>query len=119
MARPSKLDDLMAQRVVDAVKRGLPRRETALMCGIGESTLYDWMRDNPELASRIKRAETEGELELIETIKSASERQWQAAAWLLERRYPERYGRRDGERPLSEQEAEAMVAEAAKLVKTG
>jgi hypothetical protein len=35
------------------------------------------------------------EQELVNNIKTASLTQWQAAAWLLERCYPNKYGRRN------------------------
>ena len=43
----------------------------------------------------IKKAEADNEISLVVDIRTAAKTQWQAAAWLLERRYPNKYGRRN------------------------
>ena len=43
----------------------------------------------------IKKAEAESELSNIEIIKNAAPTNWQAAAWYLERKHWERWGRKD------------------------
>ena len=43
----------------------------------------------------LKKAEADNEIELVKDVRIAAKTQWQAAAWLLERRYPKRYGRRN------------------------
>jgi len=44
--------------------------------------------------SAIKKAESNAEAKHIKIIDTAAEKSWQAAAWLEERRYPERWGQR-------------------------
>jgi hypothetical protein len=61
------------------------------------------MRENVAFHDAVKEAEgkaTVGWLAKIE--KAASEGNWTAAAWKLERRYPNDYGRRDGREGLQE-----------------
>lgn len=41
----------------------------------------------------IKKAEAVAEAKRIQMITEASETNWQAAAWYLERRYPDRWGK--------------------------
>lgn len=41
-----------------------------------------------------KRTEIEGEDALVGIIREAAVKSWQAGAWLLERRYPDRWGKR-------------------------
>jgi transposase len=43
----------------------------------------------------VKRVESYAAIQWLEKIDKASEIHWQAAAWKLERRHPEDYGRRD------------------------
>jgi hypothetical protein len=43
---------------------------------------------------RPKKAEAEWEVSAITQLRSHGRENWQAIAWLLERRYPERYGKR-------------------------
>ena len=49
-----------------------------------------------QLCQALKRDEAEYKGALLTIIaKSAQERDWKAAAWLLERKYPDEYGRRE------------------------
>ena len=48
-----------------------------------------------EFFHAVKKALAAGEIGDAGTIKKASADQWQAAAWRLERRFPDRWGRKD------------------------
>lgn len=43
--RPTKLDDLTAKRICDAIKGGSSRACAAALVGVAVSTLYAWMGD--------------------------------------------------------------------------
>ncbi len=127
MGRPSKLDDITAQKVIQAVAKGLPRDTAARLARISPSTLYKCLRlgrsgdpDYVEFAQRIKAAEAEAEGELMGIIRTHAADTWQAAAWLLERRMPKKYALRKPEPEgvkVSDDEAAKLVAEAAALAK--
>lgn len=42
----------------------------------------------------VKKARAEGEFCHLSTLRKASQEKWQAAAWILERRYPEKWGQK-------------------------
>lgn len=86
------LDAKAMDRVVEATKKGLTRSVCARLAGVSPSTLYKQMREDPEFSQRIKEASALGEEALIALIDEHAKVTWQAAAWRLERRYPERYG---------------------------
>jgi len=124
MARPTKLDDLLSKRIVMAIAKGLPRDTAAKLAGIAPSTLYLWLRkgdagEEPfsEFSDALKRAEAEGEAELVAIIREAGKTSWQACAWLLERRRPARWAvrRERAEKPISKDEADRLLAEAGAL----
>lgn len=102
MARPSKLTSEVEARIVEAVELGATWERAADAAGIGASTLREWRQrgeagEEPFSAflAALKRAEGDGVARALRTIRQASESgTWQAAAWLLERRYPADYGRR-------------------------
>lgn len=103
MGRRSKLTEEVQEKVCEYVRQGLTYEVAARAAGISESTFYRW-RERGEKARKgkfrkfweaLKRAEAEGEQALVRRILSASNDTWQAAAWILERRYPDRWGRRD------------------------
>jgi transposase len=102
--RKSKLTRDVEARVVAIIAAGNHLEVAAAAGGIGLRTLHDWMaRGNPAGTARrdapyrrfraaVERAQAEGEATLVTRIqKAAANGSWQAAAWLLERRYPERY----------------------------
>ena len=102
--RPHKLTPARAKKIADALRRGNTRRAAARLAGIGQSTLALWLakgRENTkgdekyvDLLERVKQAEAEAEARMVETVVEASVDTWQAAAWYLERRYPDDFGRR-------------------------
>lgn len=46
-----------------------------------------------EFSEAVKKAASEAEVRNVLTIRDASAKTWQAAAWWLERRYPEKWGK--------------------------
>jgi len=108
MGRPTLLDDTIAHRICAALAAGNTRSTAARAAGIGWSTLKTWLArgrhgEEPFAAflAQVKKAEADGEAELVATIRAGATRTWQCAAWLLERRFPRRWARRDLPEPKS------------------
>jgi hypothetical protein len=94
MARNTKLNDETHARLKQAIGLGATYELACAYAGINQSTFYRWLSTNEEFRKSIKASEGAGAVELLGRIKKeAKEGSWQAAAWLLERRYPEMYGR--------------------------
>lgn len=100
----------------------------ALAGGISKTTLKVWRLraangEEPYAAfmARVEKAEAAGAVAALDCIQAAAkEGTWQAAAWLLERRYPKQFALRRPEPQLpavTDEEAKKLVAEAAALVK--
>lgn len=128
MGRPSKLDDLVTQRIVASLEKGLPRDTAARLARIAPRTLYDWLRrgrsqdesesEYAQFLQRVKEAEAKSEEALMGIIREHATDTWQACAWLLERRMPKKYAlRKPVERveEITPEEAERIVAEAKAL----
>jgi hypothetical protein len=101
MARPSKLTPEITAILAEAIRAGGTREAAAARAGIGPSTLYDWLKRGDtgderyqEFSEAIKKAEADLEAKALGLILDAAGKSWQAAAWLLERRFPDRWGRR-------------------------
>lgn len=79
-------------------KCGLPDCQIAAALGVKAQTFSLW-RNHPktknqiQLSEALKKADAEREAALVTRIMRASDKSWQAAAWLLERRYPDRYAK--------------------------
>jgi hypothetical protein len=114
--RPTKLTPDVADVVVENLRAGNYVQTAARAAGISRQTFADWMRrgrstkteDAPfrEFAERVEQARAECEAENVKIIADAARESWSAAAWLLERLYPERWGR-----PSSPQRRDASAAE--------
>lgn len=92
----------VAKRIVKAVRGGNYLKPAAEAARVSEATFHRWMKAGREAKSGIqhdfyeavKQAESEVELELAARILKAAGEDWRAALALLERRHPERWGRR-------------------------
>ena len=94
MPRKIVLDETRKDRLLEALRLGATLRMAAAACGVSEDTLARWRQHHPELQAEIETAESIAALDALNTIRLAAQGgTWQAAAWLLERRYPKEYGR--------------------------
>lgn len=94
MARPTKYTPEVVKRFCDAVRIGATYELACKHAGISHETLSTWREKYPEFVESINSAEGAAAVGWLAKIeKAANEGTWQAAAWKLERRYPESYGR--------------------------
>jgi len=101
MARRTKLTPETKEDIVKALRAGNSRRDSALYAGISEQTFYSWMsrgRDGEplyiEFLEAVEKAEAQSVVRNVAIIQRAAEETWQAAAWWLERKRPDDWGRR-------------------------
>lgn len=59
------------------------------------TTFLTWMRTNRRFRLAVKKAEADSITSLVKTITTAGRRNWTASAWMLERRHPDDFGRRE------------------------
>ena len=130
MGRPTKLTPKLTREVADLVRAGNYLETAAAAVGVSRSTLNKWIRDGrrirddldrgprdpkgltaaegrvAQFSAAIGKARALSEAEALDRIAEAGRAgSWQADAWRLERKYPDRYGRRvqvagDPEAPL-------------------
>jgi len=78
------------------ILRGLNEDQACDLAGISPSTYSQWLVRYPQFKEFIRRVKAQAEFEALEYIQDAAKGGiWSAAAWYLERKYPQRYGRRD------------------------
>lgn len=101
--RPPKLTPEIRKRIVDAVRAGNYLETAAKFAGVAKQTLYNWMArgrrasrgEYREFVDAVEKALSDAEVADVAIIgKAAREGNWQAAAWRLERKFPDRWGRR-------------------------
>lgn len=113
---PRKLDDPTIEVIANAIRAGANVQDAAHHAGVSKASLMDWLAYGraarvegittiySTLLDRVERARADCKLESIAIIRQAARDrvengvkkpgQWAAAAWWLERRYPDEYGQR-------------------------
>ena len=96
MARRTKLTERTKNDIVKALKAGNSRKDSAIFAGVAESTFYNWMDRGRvgEPLYAVEKAEAHSVVRNVAIIQRAAEETWQAAAWWLERKRPDDWGRR-------------------------
>lgn len=103
-------------KAVQMKKAGVLHRDIAAYIGVSEETFSRWINhprtDNQrQLRQAIKKAEAERKAALLTMIYNAatSPKTWQAAAWLLERQYPDEFAKRPPAPPESGAEGAPVI----------
>lgn len=103
MGRKEKLNPDRQKIIVEAIAAGSPHETAVALAGVSKSAFYEWINTGSTAASgkyksfhdAVKKAEADAEAARIRRIDQAGkDGDWKADAWYLERRYPERWGRR-------------------------
>jgi transposase len=110
IGRPPKLTTEMIEQFCDLLIQGQAIAKAAILTGISESTIYRWLAVGKkegaeviyaELVERVSEAIECSEFELLQRMRKAGEKpdHWRATAWMLERRFPEKYGKKSSTQP--------------------
>ena len=91
--RPPKLDDIKRGEIFGVLACGGSVALAARTVGCCVRTIYNTATRDPEFGKRMQRARASHELKLLKRIDDAAAdpKYWRAAAWQLERIYPDRY----------------------------
>ena len=114
--KPSTLTPEVQERIVKVIRKGNYFETAVAYAGVPRSTFYDWLRRGREERDRVSKdarlrvrqteekfvnfsiaveqALAESEMDSLDIIVKASDNNWQASAWRLERRFPDRWGRK-------------------------
>lgn len=101
--RKTKLTEEVQKRFLDAIRAGNYYEPACHYAGIDYSTFRRWMQKGEEQRSgvfrefceAVKRAEAESEMRMVTLWQKQAVDNWQAARDFLERRFPDRWGRKD------------------------
>ena len=102
MSRPSKLTKEVKDKLIYAILIGASYEMASNYAGITYNTFRNWIKRGEEakggeyfkFLEEIKNAQARGAVKLLGNLEEAIQNgTWQAAAWKLERRFPEIYGR--------------------------
>lgn len=123
LGRPLTLDADLSKELASLLRRGLTQTDACLVAGVPRSTFYDWLSRGRDLwethgadgrissdtlatltveelvlldfSDAIAGARAIGKYDALVAIRSGMTDDWRAAAWFLERSFPDEFGRRD------------------------
>ena len=103
--RPVKINEEIIKHIEYVVSLGMPQKMAAFYVGIDPTTLVAWRHQGEQdielqkdsmyskLVIRIKKAIALSMKDRLENIRKAEKESWQCSAWILERRFPEFFGK--------------------------
>jgi hypothetical protein len=93
--RPRALDDVKRREIVALITAGFSIDRAARYVGCAASTIRRESIRNQQFQSDMRRASLSAELSPLQAVREAGRKYWRAAAWLLERMDPQRFGKQD------------------------
>ena len=131
MGAPLKINEEIIFQIAKAVKNGNYIETASAYVNIDKTTLYDWLRRGRKERDRVRKdgrlrirkdeqifvnfshavekALAEAEMRDVMIIGKAGETQWQASAWRLERKFPDKWGRHRNVSDLDIEEQKARI----------
>jgi hypothetical protein len=111
----AQVSDKLITEVTNLIKLGVPPLTASMAKGISEAEFCKWMEKGAQggkgnwryakFFEAVNTAEAECEAFLVGKIRSiAGDGNWSAAAWLAERRFPEKYVKRSVNSKQQEEE---------------
>ena len=113
--RPTKLTTELTEEIAKYLRAGNYIETTAALVGINRDSIYECLKrgaaeqerlmKNPrarirkreqifvEFSDTVKKAQAQSEAMLVGLVGKAAEKNWTAAAWRLERKFPDKWGR--------------------------
>jgi hypothetical protein len=105
VGRPSKLTPELQKEICDLLREGNFVETVCDYVGIDKTTFYDWSNRGDrgwkadidggyvEFSNAVKKAISQVETETVTDLRKGP-MNWQAKAWWLERRHPDKWGNR-------------------------
>jgi transposase len=103
VGRRTKLTPELADEIAQTIESGNYAETAASASGIHKATFYRWLERGENASSglykdfhdAVRRAEALAEARAIRVVQDAMPKDWKAAMTYLERKFPERWGRRE------------------------
>jgi hypothetical protein len=98
--RPSKFNKATAEQILQFIRAGAYIETAASAAGIDKATFYAWLKkganakagEYKDFHDAVTQAAAMAEVRDVLLIGEAAKESWQAAAWRLERKFPDRWG---------------------------
>jgi hypothetical protein len=116
--RPYVLDEGKRREILAILSVGCSQTLAARYVGCAPSTIRREAVRDPKFAERLQQAKCNAELSLVKHIRAAAKKEqyWRAAAWALERGFPDKYARRGPDVITADQLAQILAEIAESIV---
>lgn len=100
--RPTLLNPSRQAALLEAIEQGMPLKQAAAVAGMSYDTLNHWQKrgenesapeEYRQFCQLLRRSQAVAMQVHVSSISDAAKRDWRAAAWMLERRFPEDFAR--------------------------
>ena len=94
--KPTKVQSKVREDLIENLRTGMTIEAACLLAGIGRTTYYRWLDEDEKWADECKSAVRFAEAVLLARVKQLAmdKMDWRAFAWILEKRFPDDYGKR-------------------------
>ena len=118
IGRPPVLDAAKRAQILAILSVGCSQTTAAHYVGCAVSTIQRTADRDPEFAQALGKAKCNAEVSLVKNIRNAAKKEqyWRAAAWALERGFPDKYAARSPDVITAEQLAQIMGQLADRIV---
>lgn len=82
------------QKVLQAIGNGLTVKDACAVAGISRQTLYNHIDKDEQFAHEFDKAQVAFKLTHLRNVASASQNDWRASAWILERKFKDEFSLR-------------------------
>lgn len=110
-----KLDEAKKREIVAILTVGGKRITAADYVGCAVCTIARTAERDLDFADALRQAKSRHEIVNLQNIQDAGKKSWRASSWLLERSFPNRYGKRPP-RTMTAEDLGYVVAQFAKIV---
>lgn len=116
MGRKTKLTPEITNQICNLIEKGLPYSFVCEAVGIHKDTFYDWMKKGEagkkefsDFSDSVNRSKANFALKCLERVNQAADNgSVFCATWLLEKRFPEEFGKRENINIKSKNENENL-----------
>lgn len=86
-----KFREDVLKKLFQNIQAGMTREDSCILAGIARDTFYTWLKEQPDFADKILKAETECKQRNVVRVQNHAKRDWRAAAWWLERKHKQEF----------------------------
>ena len=102
------MTDAESTHLLGCIRRGVSFRSACISAGLAPRDVLALIRTDAALAEKVAKATADAEVVLVAQMHELAKTDHKAAAWLLSRIRPERYGTRRVARKLRTKEVKAL-----------